>query len=107
MNESRVSQLHARAVQRLRKMLGRDLNPNQVAAAMTGGGTEAPKTEATGDENGQSASGHDRPPHARAARGETEGGTNRSAGSSCRIGSREPDGRHPGVGTCRREEIGR
>ena len=34
-NESRVSQLHARAVQRLRKTLGRDLNPNQVAAAMT------------------------------------------------------------------------
>ncbi len=33
-NESRVSQLHARAVQRLRKTLGRDLNPNQVAAAM-------------------------------------------------------------------------
>ncbi len=33
-NESRVSQLHARAVQRLRKTLGRDLNPNQVTAAM-------------------------------------------------------------------------
>ena len=33
-NESRVSQLHARAVQRLRKMLDHDLNPNQVAAAM-------------------------------------------------------------------------
>ena len=33
-NESRVSQLHARAVQRLRKTLGRDLNPNQVVAAM-------------------------------------------------------------------------
>ena len=33
-NESRVSQLHARAVQRLRKTLGRDLNPNQVGAAM-------------------------------------------------------------------------
>ena len=34
-NESRVSQLHARAVQRLRRTLGRDLNPNQVAAAIT------------------------------------------------------------------------
>ena len=33
-NESRVSQLHARAVQRLRKMLGPDLNPTQFAAAM-------------------------------------------------------------------------
>lgn len=33
-NESRVSQLHARAVQRLRKTLGRDLNPSQVAAVM-------------------------------------------------------------------------
>ena len=33
-NESRVSQLHARAVQRLRRMLGPDLNPIQVAAAM-------------------------------------------------------------------------
>ena len=33
-NESRVSQLHARAVQRLRKTLGRDLNPSQVVAAM-------------------------------------------------------------------------
>ena len=33
-NESRVSQLHARAVQRLRRMLGPDLNPTQVAAAM-------------------------------------------------------------------------
>ena len=31
-NESRVSQLHARAVQRLRKTLGRDLMPNQVPA---------------------------------------------------------------------------
>ena len=29
-NESRVSQLHGRAVQRLRKTLGRDLKPNQV-----------------------------------------------------------------------------
>ena len=43
-NESRVSQLHARAVQRLRKMLGRDLNPNQVAAAIQGE-AEAPKTK--------------------------------------------------------------
>ncbi|MBN93672.1 MAG: RNA polymerase sigma factor FliA [Deltaproteobacteria bacterium] len=34
-NESRVSQLHARAAQRLRKMLGPDLKPEQVAAAMT------------------------------------------------------------------------
>jgi len=33
-NESRVSQLHARAVQRLRKTLDRALNPNQVGAAM-------------------------------------------------------------------------
>ena len=33
-NESRVSQLHARAVQRLRKMLGPDLKPEEVAAAM-------------------------------------------------------------------------
>ena len=33
-NESRVSQLHARAVQRLRRSLGRDLNPNQVVAVM-------------------------------------------------------------------------
>ena len=34
-NESRVSQLHARAVQRLRKILGPDLQPAQMAAAMT------------------------------------------------------------------------
>ena len=33
-NESRVSQLHARAVQRLRKLLGSDLKPTQVAKAM-------------------------------------------------------------------------
>ena len=33
-NESRVSQLHARAVQRLRRLLGPDLDPTQVAAAM-------------------------------------------------------------------------
>ena len=33
-NESRVSQLHARAVQRLRRMLGPDLNPSQVAEAI-------------------------------------------------------------------------
>jgi RNA polymerase sigma factor for flagellar operon FliA len=39
-NESRVSQLHARAVQRLRKMLGSDLNPHQVDAAMK---AETPK----------------------------------------------------------------
>ena len=43
-NESRVSQLHARAVQRLRKMLGRDLNPNQFAAAMKKEAA-APKTK--------------------------------------------------------------
>ena len=43
-NESRVSQLHARAVQRLRRMLGRDLNPNQVAAAMNRE-AEAPETK--------------------------------------------------------------
>ncbi len=42
-NESRVSQLHARAVQRLRRTLGRDLNPNQVAAALTEQ-AEAPRT---------------------------------------------------------------
>ena len=34
-NESRISQLHARAVQRLRKTLGRDLKPNQSPAAKT------------------------------------------------------------------------
>ena len=43
-NESRVSQLHARAVQRLRKSLGGDMNPNQVAAAMTEK-AQAPKTK--------------------------------------------------------------
>ena len=43
-NESRVSQLHARAVQRLRKTLGGDMNPNQVAAAMTDQ-AQAPKTK--------------------------------------------------------------
>ena len=43
-NESRVSQLHARAVQRLRKTLGRDLNPNQVAAAMKKR-AQAPRTK--------------------------------------------------------------
>ena len=36
-NESRVSQLHARAVQRLRKELGPDLNPRAMAATMTDG----------------------------------------------------------------------
>ena len=35
-NESRVSQLHARAVQRLRKELGRDLSPKAMVASMTG-----------------------------------------------------------------------
>ena len=35
-NESRVSQLHARAVQRLRKMLGPDLHPEEVSAVMQG-----------------------------------------------------------------------
>jgi len=34
-NESRVSQLHARAVQRLRKLLGPDLAPDQLSAALT------------------------------------------------------------------------
>jgi RNA polymerase sigma factor for flagellar operon FliA len=34
-NESRVSQLHARAVQRLRKTLGPDLHPAQMAAALS------------------------------------------------------------------------
>lgn len=43
-NESRVSQLHARAVQRLRKLLGPDLNPDQVAATMKNEAT-APKTK--------------------------------------------------------------
>lgn len=33
-NESRVSQLHARAIQRLRKLLGPDLAPDQVTAAL-------------------------------------------------------------------------
>ena len=33
-NESRVSQLHARAIQRLRKALGPDLAPDALAAAM-------------------------------------------------------------------------
>ena len=37
-NESRVSQLHARAVQRLRKELGPDLDPRAMAAT-TGGGS--------------------------------------------------------------------
>ena len=36
-NESRVSQLHARAVQRLRKLLGPDLEPNQLSAALSKG----------------------------------------------------------------------
>ena len=34
-NESRVSQLHARAVQRLRKLLGPDLAPEQLSSALT------------------------------------------------------------------------
>jgi len=34
-NESRVSQLHARAVQRLRKLLGPDMAPEQLSAALT------------------------------------------------------------------------
>ena len=34
-NESRVSQLHARAVQRLRKLLGPNLAPEQLSAALT------------------------------------------------------------------------
>ena len=34
-NESRVSQLHARAVQRLRKLLGPDLAPEQLSGALT------------------------------------------------------------------------
>ena len=34
-NESRVSQLHARAVLRLRKLLGPDLAPQQLSAALT------------------------------------------------------------------------
>ncbi len=38
-NESRVSQLHARAVQRLRKELGPDLSPKPMAASMTAGAT--------------------------------------------------------------------
>jgi RNA polymerase sigma factor for flagellar operon FliA len=37
-NESRVSQLHARAVQRLRKELSPDLDPGTMAATTTGGG---------------------------------------------------------------------
>ena len=38
-NESRVSQLHARAVQRLRKELGPDLSPEPMAASVTAGAT--------------------------------------------------------------------
>ncbi len=34
-NESRVSQLHARAVQRLRKLLGPDMEPAQMATALS------------------------------------------------------------------------
>ena len=34
-NESRVSQLHARAVQRLRKLIGPDLAPEQLSVALT------------------------------------------------------------------------
>jgi len=34
-NESRISQLHSRAVQRLRKLLGPDLAPEQLSAALT------------------------------------------------------------------------
>ena len=34
-NESRVSQLHARAVQRLRKLLGPDLAPEELTSALT------------------------------------------------------------------------
>ena len=34
-NESRVSQLHARAVQRLRKLLGPDMQPAQMATALS------------------------------------------------------------------------
>ena len=41
-NESRVSQLHARAVQRLRKMLGPDLDPQQVNAVIQGRETASP-----------------------------------------------------------------
>ena len=37
-NESRVSQLHARAVQRLRKILGPDLQPGEVASVMRAAG---------------------------------------------------------------------
>jgi RNA polymerase sigma factor for flagellar operon FliA len=42
-NESRVSQLHARAVQRLRKTLGSDLSPDLVVAAMKNVATESKK----------------------------------------------------------------
>ena len=38
-NESRVSQLHARAVQRLRKLLGPDMAPEQLTTALTKGST--------------------------------------------------------------------
>ena len=37
-NESRVSQLHARAVQRLRKLLGADLAPEQLTSALVKAG---------------------------------------------------------------------
>ncbi len=37
-NESRVSQLHARAVQRLRKLLGADMAPEQLTSALSKAG---------------------------------------------------------------------
>ncbi len=40
-NESRVSQLHARAVERLREELGPDLSPKEMAASMIAGETPA------------------------------------------------------------------
>lgn len=41
-NESRVSQLHARAVQRLREHLGQDLNPGAAVTSMAGAKSPGP-----------------------------------------------------------------
>ena len=41
-NESRVSQLHARAVQRLRKLLGPDMQPAQMATALSDQSAKSP-----------------------------------------------------------------
>ena len=46
-NESRVSQLHARAIQRLRKLLGPDMAAEQVSAALLGGVANMKMAKAT------------------------------------------------------------